>query len=163
MKNLNRLFPLLLTLILFISGCGAGGEVVYEDTGETAENSMTSQETVVEGDSYSTPQKVTDYIELYGELPPNYLTKDEAREMGWDADAGNLWDVSPGSSIGGDYFGNYEGLLPEESGRDYYEADINYEGGYRNAERLVFSNDGLYFYTDDHYETFTEIKPGGDL
>ena len=57
-------------------------------------------------------------------------------------------------------FGNFEELLPEKSGRDYYEADIEYKGGRRNAKRLVFSNDGLYFYTDDHYESFEEIKVG---
>ena len=58
-------------------------------------------------------------------------------------------------SIGGDYFGNWEGLLPEDY--DYYEADINYEGGYRNAERIVYSEEGLIFYTDDHYASFEQL------
>ena len=60
-------------------------------------------------------------------------------------------------SIGGDKFGNREGLLPKEDGRQYYECDVNYQGGYRGAERIVFSNDGLIFYTDDHYNSFTQL------
>lgn len=116
--------------------------------------------TVIEGEYYDTPFEVAEYIDSYGELPDNYLTKNEARDLGWVASEGNLWDVAPNKSIGGDYFGNFEELLPEASGRDYFEADIEYEGGRRNAKRLVFSNDGLYFYTDDHYETFDEIEVG---
>jgi len=113
-------------------------------------------------ETYDTPEAVAEYIETNNELPENYLTKEEARDLGWDADEGNLWEVAPGASIGGDYFGNYEELLPEVSGRDYYEADIEYDGGYRNAKRLVFSDDGLYFYTDDHYESFDEVEVEGD-
>jgi len=115
---------------------------------------------VVKGEAYDTAPEVAEYIEVYDELPVNYLTKAEARERGWIADEGNLWEVAPGASIGGDYFGNFEELLPEAEGRDYYEADIEYDGGYRNAKRLVFSNDGLYFYTDDHYESFDEVEVG---
>lgn len=33
----------------------------------------------------------------------------------------------------------------------------NYTGGYRNTQRIVFSNDGLIFVTYDHYKTFAEI------
>lgn len=118
--------------------------------------------TVVAGEYYDTPDEVAAYIDIYDELPDNYLTKEEAHELGWVASEGNLWDVAPDASIGGDYFGNYEGLLPEDSDRDYYEADIEYDGGHRNAKRLVFSDDGLYFYTNDHYESFEEIEIGDD-
>ena len=59
-----------------------------------------------------------------------------------------------GKSIGGDYFGNYEGRLPEADGREYHECDIDSTGSYRGAKRLVYSNDGLIYYTEDHYETF---------
>jgi len=68
-----------------------------------------------------------------------------------------LDEVAPGMSIGGDTFGNREGLLPKADGRKYYECDVNYEGGYRNGERIVYSNDGLIFYTDDHYESFEQL------
>lgn len=118
--------------------------------------------TVVEGEAYDTPYEVAEYIELYGELPENYLTKEEARDLGWDAREGNLWEVAPGASIGGDYFGNFEELLPEDPQREYHEADIEYDGGHRNAKRLIYSNDGLYFYTEDHYETFEELEVGDD-
>ena len=71
--------------------------------------------------------------------------------MGWDSASGNLWGVAPGMSIGGDRFGNREGLLPDARSRQWYECDVNYEGGYRGAERLLFSNDGLIYYSGDHY------------
>ena len=106
---------------------------------------------------YTSKEDVSLYIDTYGELPSNYLTKQEARELGWDSNAGNLWDVAEGMSIGGDVFGNREGLLPKDDDRIYYECDIDYEGGYRNSKRIVYSNDGLIYYTEDHYESFEEI------
>ena len=75
-------------------------------------------------------------------------------ELGWQSSQGNLWDVTEKKSIGGDRFGNREGKLPIKEGRQYYECDINYEGGYRGSERIVYSNDGLIYYTKDHYENF---------
>ena len=98
------------------------------------------------------------YLREFGRLPDNYLTKKEAQALGWVSSEGNLWQVAPGKSIGGDPFGNYEGLLPKKSGRSYYECDIDFDGGYRNGKRIIFSSDGLIFYTDDHYESFEEIK-----
>lgn len=105
------------------------------------------------------PQGIADYIFVHGRLPDNFITKDEAAKLGWDASDNYVSDAAPGMSIGGDRFGNYEGLLPTKKGRIYYEADCNYTGGRRNAERIVFSNDGLVFYTADHYESFVEMKP----
>lgn len=107
-----------------------------------------------EDDFYTAKEDVALYLMLYGHLPGNFITKDEAQILGWDSRSSNLWDVAPGMSIGGDVFGNREGLLPDQKGRIYYECDIDYEGGYRNAKRIVFSNDGLIYYTEDHYETF---------
>ncbi|MBR2718216.1 MAG: attachment glycoprotein G [Clostridia bacterium] len=107
------------------------------------------------------PQDIVDYLYEHGELPDNFITKKEAQALGWDSNENYVGDVAPGKSIGGDRFGNYEGLLPKAKGRTYYEADCYYEGRKRNACRVVYSNDGLYFYTDDHYETFTEMKPTG--
>ena len=105
------------------------------------------------------PQDIADYIFEHGELPDNFITKKEAQKMGWDSSKNDVSDVAPGKSIGGDRFGNYEGLLPDAPGRTWYEADANYTGGNRGAERIVFSNDGLVYYTSDHYESFTEMKP----
>lgn len=113
---------------------------------------------VVRGEWYSDKEHVAAYLKKFDELPGNYLTKKEAQNLGWVSSKGNLWDVAPGMSIGGDRFGNYEGLLPRKNGRQYYECDIDFDGSFRNAKRIIFSNDGLIFYTDDHYENFEEIK-----
>ena len=110
-----------------------------------------------EDGEYTGKDEVAAYIHAYGHLPPNYITKKEAENLGWVSNKGNLWNVAPGKSIGGSKFGNYEGNLPEAKGRKYYECDIDYEGGYRGAKRIVFSNDGLIFYTEDHYETFEQL------
>lgn len=107
---------------------------------------------------YSTMEEVAVYLTLYEKLPGNFISKYDAEDLGWDNRKGNLDKVAPGCSIGGNRFGNYEGLLPEAKGRKYTECDINYEDGYRNGERIVFSNDGLIFYTSDHYQTFTPVK-----
>ena len=109
---------------------------------------------VIEDEMYTTKDEVAEYIYKFGHLPSNFIRKSEAKKLGWENSQGNLGEVAPGMSIGGDRFGNYEGLLPEEDGRKYYECDINFDGGYRGAERIVYSNDGLIYYTGDHYETF---------
>ena len=139
MKNLKKILLLSLSTVLFLL-CGCSQNV-----------------TVEEGEWYSSKEEVALYIYTYGELPDNYITKDEAYDLGWDSSKGNLWEVADGMSIGGDKFGNREGILPKEKGRQYYECDIDYEGGYRNEKRIVYSNDGLIFYTEDHYESFEEI------
>lgn len=102
---------------------------------------------------YYSKDDVALYLHTYGELPSNYLTKSEANDLGWNAREGNLWDVTDRGVIGGDRFGNREGLLPK--GEQYYEADVNYNGGYRDAERLVYTKEGkVIYYTGDHYESF---------
>ena len=97
------------------------------------------------------------YIHIFNHLPANFITKNEAKDLGWVSSEGNLDEVAPGKSIGGDRFGNYEGQLPEKKGRKYFECDIDYEGGYRDSKRIVFSSDGLVYYTEDHYETFEKL------
>ena len=113
---------------------------------------------VIEGEAYSDKEHVAAYLREFGELPPNYITKKEAQALGWVSSLGNLWEVAPGMSIGGDRFGNYEGQLPEAKGRKYFECDIDFDGMFRNAKRIIFSNDGLIFYTEDHYQTFEEME-----
>lgn len=107
------------------------------------------------------PQDIADYIFAHGTLPDNFLTKNEARQLGWDSSKNYVSNVAPGYSIGGDKFGNYEGLLPDASGRKWYEADANYTAGPRGAERILYSSDGLVYYTNDHYQTFTKMHPSG--
>lgn len=128
----------------------------YSET-ETVTESDIEKNSVEKDGRYTTPEDVAEYIHTFGTLPSNFITKKEAQKLGWDNKKGNLWDVTDQMSIGGDYFGNYEGLLPEADGRKYTECDVNYEGGYRGSERIVFSNDGLIFYTNDHYESFTQL------
>lgn len=107
-----------------------------------------------EAGSYTTREDVALYIHTYGRLPDNFITKDEAASLGWEG--GGLEKIAPGKCIGGDRFGNYEGLLPKAQGRSYKECDIDTLGAEkRGAKRIVFSNDGLIYYTDDHYESFT--------
>ena len=100
-------------------------------------------------------------MHLFEHLPDNYITKAEAKALGWVSTKGNLWDVAPGKSIGGDRFGNYEKVLPEKKSRKYYECDVNYEGGYRIDDRLVYSSDGLIYFTDG-FGTFPAQKPDYD-
>ena len=105
------------------------------------------------------PRSIADYIFAHGELPDNFITKKEARALGWDSRFNYVSDVAPGMSIGGDKFINYEGTLPTDRGIRYWEADCWYTGGRRGACRIIYSNDGRIWYTDDHYKTFTELFP----
>ncbi len=107
------------------------------------------------------PQAIADYLFAYGELPPNFITKREARELGWDSSWNDVSDVAPGMSIGGDFFVNYDGKLPVGKGIRYWEADCNYVSGRRRVERIVYSSDGRVWYTGDHYQTFQELFPSG--
>ena len=118
------------------------------------ENTVTEDSLISEDGIYTSKEDVAAYLHEYGHLPSNFITKKEAKKLGWISSEGNLDEVAPGMSIGGDYFGNYEGNLPEAKDRDYYECDIDFDGTYRNGKRIVFSNDGLIYYTEDHYETF---------
>ena len=97
------------------------------------------------------------WLQKYGILPDKYIGKKEAKELGWVSVLGNLDEVAPGKMIGGDIYRNRNGHLPQADGRIWYEADINFTGGYRSRHRILYSNDGLIFVTYDHYETFVEI------
>ena len=102
---------------------------------------------------YFDKKSVALYIHTYGCLPENFITKDDARKLGWEG--GNVEKYAPGHAIGGDIFGNYEGILPKAKGRTYYECDIDTDGYHsRGSRRIVFSDDGLIYYTHDHYESF---------
>ena len=95
---------------------------------------------------------VIDYVKANRKLPDYYLTKGEARSQGWVASEGNLCDVLPGRAIGGDKFSNREKTLP--TGAQYFEADVNYNCGRRNADRIVFTKNGDVWLTHDHYKSF---------
>ena len=155
MKLLRKLLACLLCLVLLASPALA--QVLVED-GIALDDQA---ELLVEyGEDYYLPGEVALYLHAFCELPPNYLTKDEARQWGWVGSKGNLWEALSGMCIGGDRYGNRERLLPEAKDRHWYECDVNYAGGFRGAERLLYSCDGLIYYSDDHYQTFTPYYEG---
>lgn len=111
---------------------------------------------ITEDGTYDSKEDVAEYLHTYGHLPSNYITKDEARKLGWDG--GSVEDYAPGMCIGGDRFGNYEKKLPTAKGRTYYECDIDTIGWKnRGSRRIIYSNDGLIFYTGDHYGHFEQL------
>ena len=135
-------------------------EEAPQDEAAPADEVSETTDTVGEHTYYYDVDHVVLYLDTYGHLPENYITKDEARALGWEG--GSVEVYQEGAAIGGDRFGNREGLLPEQTGRSYTECDINTDGAdSRGAERLIFSNDGLYFYTSDHYASFTELTVDG--
>lgn len=120
------------------------------------EPQLEPEEAIAKDGVYDSKEDVALYIHTYGKLPSNYITKKEATEAGWSGNGGDKLDkYCPGKCIGGDRFGNYEGNLPKASGRQWTECDIDTLGKKnRGVKRIVFSNDGLIYYTEDHYETF---------
>ena len=147
MNRIRRLLAILLILLLLPLG-SLGEEVIRLYAAEYP---------VEKSGWYSTMEEVAVYIASDHKLPGNYITKNQAMNLGWSSSAGNLWKVAKGKSIGGDRFGNYEGQLPSKGGRTWKECDIDYTGGYRNGQRIVFSSDWLIYYTGDHYNTFTRV------
>lgn len=159
---MKKILSALLALLLLLSLCACVPET---DTPNTQPSVQTVPSTsdpaatdtpsgqVVEDGVYTTKEDVALYIHLFGHLPSNFITKSEAREYGWSA--GALDRYAEGKCIGGDVFYNREGLLPAKEGRTYTECDIDtLHGNSRGAKRIVFSNDGLIYYTGDHYNTF---------
>lgn len=163
MKKKGSLLLTALMLVLVFINVLTSTKGAYPNGGGTADNQQQITEigdvAVAYGEVYTDPDEVALYLHDFEELPPNFVTKKQAGQQGWDAGE-DLSEILPGCSIGGDKFGNLEGLLPEKSGRQYYECDVNYTGGHRGAERLVFSSDGLIYYTEDHYESYTQLYDG---
>ena len=126
----------------------------FRGNGANKNVATTPSANVVKDGIYTSKNEVAAYIYKFGELPRNFITKKDAIALGWDVKSGNLWQVTDKKSIGGDRFSNREKRLPEASGRKWFECDIGYRGGRRGAERIVFSSDGLIYYTPDHYENF---------
>lgn len=155
MKNFKRIIALILSLTLFMGLLSSCKKI---DKGKIQNSIENKEEALDENGSYYNKHDVISYLISYEKLPKNYIRKKEAQDMGWIASEGNLWKVTDKMVIGGDKFSNREEKLPKKNGRIYYEADVNYKGGKRGAERIIYSNDGLIFYTSDHYKTFERIK-----
>lgn len=175
---MKKLLALLLAALMVLSLCACDLQAALEEYPELTEDFQiteqtedtasaqpeqtepeqtepTQPETGLDEDGwYYSAQDVALYLHTYGKLPANFITKDEARDLGWEG--GSVERFLEGAAIGGDKFGNREGALPKASGRQYYECDIDTDGeDSRGAKRIVWSNDGLIYYTEDHYETFT--------
>ena len=163
LRGIKRALAMLLALLLAASlALGA----LAEDWRDLLRGAFgLSDDTAVEApaeaqaEPITDPQEIVNSLDRYGHLPDNFITKNEARALGWDSSYNYVGDVAPGKSIGGDRFGNYEGLLPERKGRQWYECDTGYKGKKRGPTRLLYSSDGLYYYTDDHYRTFKQMYP----
>ena len=172
LRNAHRPLALLFSILMLFTlfGCAdfydtleLAGDVfeLLEDTDHLETAGVSTDESVSvpnvtldKAGSYYSKDVVSLYLHTYGELPSNFITKDEARALGWEG--GSVERYLEGAAIGGDVFGNREGLLPKADGRIYYECDIDTLGkDSRGAKRIVYSNDGLIYYTDDHYESFT--------
>ena len=157
---------LLLALLLSLTACGDAVQTIdtIQQAAQTVQEIAAAQEeetpAIEEDGTYTTKEDVVRYIHTYGHLPENFITKKQAQALGWEG--GSLEPYAPGKCIGGSRFGNYEGTLPEKDGRTYTECDIDTLGASkRGAKRIVFSNDGLIYYTENHYETF-ELLYGED-
>ena len=163
---MKRILALLLALVMAFglvacaampmesaAGTGAPVQTVPSETGHDETEPEETQALLDPYGWYYSAEDVALYLVTYGELPLNFITKDEARELGWEG--GSVQEYLDGAAIGGDKFGNREGLLPRADGRQYYECDIDTDGkSSRGAKRIVYSNDGLIYYTGDHYESF---------
>ena len=169
MKKLKNFLLILLSILVVVFG-GYQVESSQQDnqTLETQQSASdldvsnksdesSSNSAISEDGTYTSKDEVALYIHTYGHLPDNFVSKTKARNAGWDSKEGNLDEVLPGMSIGGSEFKNYDGQLPDAAGKIWTECDINYTGGYRGSERIVFSNDGLIYYTGDHYQTFEQL------
>ena len=174
-ERMRRIRWIALALALLLAGLlasGCQGGTGLKDPGATAAlptealatealptEALLTAEPEKKAGPITDPREIADYLFRHGELPPNFITKAEAKALGWDSSRNYVSDVAPGMSIGGDRYGNYEGKLPKAKGRKFTECDVNYTGGKRNGERIVFSNDGRVWYTRDHYGTFEELFP----
>ncbi len=161
--NMKKLLSLFMTVVLVFSviGCGgkapgqeteSGSSVLPAVTDSLQEQTPSDEKSPIDKDGwYYSKEDVALYIHTYGHLPDNFITKDEARDLGWEG--GSVEEYAPGYAIGGDRFGNREGRLPK--GHTYYECDIDTKDYHsRGSRRIVFSDDGLIYYTHDHYENF---------
>ena len=177
MKKRLAAWLLALVLALSLAGCGEDTSKVAVFPSQDAQQQDTlpdddsavsnlpddgddsGAEAIDEDGSFTSKEEVALYIHTYGRLPGNFITKKEAQALGWPG--GSLEPYAPGKCIGGSRFGNYEGLLPEKDGRTYTECDIDTLGAEsRGAKRIVFSNDGLIYYTGDHYDSFELLYDG---
>ncbi len=123
-------------------------------------NAKSIYEAVEESGLYTTKDSVAAYLCKFDKLPANYVGKDEGIAL-YESETGKTfdgWSFNPwkiiGVMIGGDKFGNNEGLLPKGT---YHEADVDYFNDSRGNKRLVYASDCVIYYTSNHYKSFTQL------
>ena len=148
----------LLAAVALLAGSAFAQTPAAPSVPSSPATSVVARVEVVREGEYTSKDEVAAYIRKFGgALPRNFITKSEARRLGWEG--GLLEPFAPGKSIGGDRFGNYERRLPALRNASYKECDIDTRGRRRGAKRLVFTPKGnRIYYTEDHYQTFTEVK-----
>lgn len=145
----------MLASALLLASCESGQSENGENE-QSEESSGSSDQRVAEDGTYDQKEDVAEYLSIYKKLPKNYIKKKEAKKLGWSG--GSVERVAPGKVIGGDHFGNYEKKLPDKKGRSYYECDIDTLGKTkRGPKRIIYSDDGLIYYTGDHYKSFEKM------
>lgn len=172
LKKIYSYFLIIITvlsIIFSLASCKSSYSKASSKTLETnsskelkESDNISSDKKIDENGTYTGKDEVALYIYTYRKLPKNYIKKKDAEKLGWKKSKNNLYEVTGGKSIGGDKFSNYEKLLPVVKGRTYYECDIDYEGGPRNAKRIIYASDfdeeyGFIFYTGDHYKSFEKL------
>ncbi|BAP32901.1 ribonuclease [Chryseobacterium sp. StRB126] len=126
--------------------------VSYGSASIEDQHNIGNSSTQVSIEKLTEEKTVISYVKQNHKLPYYYITKKEARSQGWNPSKGNLCDILPGKAIGGDKFGNREGRLPD--GNQYFEADVNYQCGGRNADRIIYTKNGDVYLTKNHYKSF---------
>lgn len=157
MKKITAIISLLIFLLIGSTGCikpniSPGGQTnippIVDKEEELPEEPI--EAAIDEDGLFISKDEVALYIATYNKLPANYRKKSQV-----NGHISNDWTPENLASVGGDVFGNRERLLPIKEGRTFIELDINYQGASnRGSERIVYSNDGLIFYTSDHYVSF---------
>lgn len=146
-----RRFGLLIAVLLITAGFTVLFSTSQHDTQQR------TQPAKLAIDELTQAERVIDFLKKHRRLPDYYISKQEARRLGWNMSVGDLCTVAPNKAIGGDRFANRENHLPNSPQRTWFEADIDYKCGFRGAKRLVYSNDGLIYLTTDHYRSFKPV------
>ena len=170
--KIKKILTLFFVTAISIStvACSASGDV-YESEFDDSPSNITEKnpsanaediyEAVQESGKYTTRDSVAAYLCKFNKLPSNYVGKNEGQQL-YESKTGKTfekWNFNPWTTInvmiGGDKFGNNEGLLPQGS---YHEADVDYSAKNRGTKRLVYQSDCVIYYTADHYESFSKLE-----
>ncbi|CNG98089.1 putative ribonuclease [Yersinia thracica] len=154
----KKVIAILSAVLLLMVAAWQGADLPVRDIGQSPDLERPPLSAPASIEQLTQQQQVVKYLQAHHRLPDFYITKQQAREKGWNPKDGNLCKVLPGKAIGGDRFSNRERQLPDAKGRNWREADVNYRCGHRGTDRLLYSNDGLIYLTQDHYKHFIRME-----